>query len=45
MSTTTKNILAVLTGVVIGCVVNMAIIICGQMMIPAPEGVDMSDMD
>lgn len=40
-----KNILAVLAGAVLGCVVNMGIIILGPTVIPYPEGVDMTDMD
>jgi hypothetical protein len=40
-----RNILAVIAGFVIGCVVNMAIITVGPMVIPPPAGVDMSDMD
>jgi hypothetical protein len=40
-----RNILAVIAGLLVGSVVNMAIITVGPMMIPPPEGVDMSDMD
>lgn len=40
-----RNILAVVAGVLIGSVVNMAIFTVGPMVIPPPEGVDMSDMD
>jgi hypothetical protein len=40
-----RNIVAVIAGVVVGGVVNMALITVGQMMVPLPEGVDMSDMD
>jgi hypothetical protein len=40
-----RNILAVIAGVVVGSVVNMAIITVGPMVFPPPEGVDMSDMD
>lgn len=40
-----RNILAVLAGVIVGCIVNMALIVVGPMLIPLPEGVDMSDMD
>lgn len=45
MSTIPRNILAALAGILLGCIVNMAIIIVGPMVIPPPEGVDMSDMD
>jgi len=38
------NILAVVAGFLIGSVVNMAIITVGGMVIPPPDGVDMSDM-
>ena len=40
-----RNILAVIAGFLIGSAVNMAIITVGPMVIPPPEGVDMSDMD
>lgn len=40
-----KNILAVIAGVIGGSIVNMAIVTIGPMVIPFPEGVDMSDMD
>lgn len=40
-----KNMLAVLAGVLIGSIVNMAIITVGPVLIPPPEGVDLSDMD
>ena len=40
-----RNILAVIAGVLIGSVINMAIITLGPMVIPPPEGVDMSDME
>lgn len=40
-----RNILAVIIGLVVGSVINMGIIIVGPMVIPPPEGVDMSDME
>jgi hypothetical protein len=40
-----RNIFAVVAGLLIGSLVNMAIINAGPMVIPLPEGVDMSDMD
>ena len=40
-----RNTLAVVAGIVTGSVVNMAIITVGPMVIPPPDGVDMSDMD
>jgi hypothetical protein len=39
-----RNILAVVAGFLVGSAVNMAIITVGPMVIPLPEGVDMSDM-
>jgi hypothetical protein len=39
-----RNIVAVLIGIVVGSLVNMAIIIAGPLVIPVPEGIDMSDM-
>lgn len=40
-----RNILAVIAGVVVGSIINMTIIVVGPMIIPPPEGVDMSDME
>jgi hypothetical protein len=40
-----RNILAVIAGFLVGSAVNMAIITVGLMVIPPPEGVDMSEMD
>jgi len=40
-----RNLAAVLAGIVVGSVVNMAIIIAGPLLIPVPEGVDISDME
>jgi hypothetical protein len=45
MSTTVKNIVAVIAGVALGSIVNMAIIGVGPMLVPPPAGVDMSDME
>jgi hypothetical protein len=40
-----RNIFAVVAGLLVGSLVNMAIISAGPMVVPLPEGVDMSDMD
>ncbi len=40
-----RNILAILFGVVIGGLVNMALIILGPMIIPPPEGADVTTME
>jgi hypothetical protein len=40
-----RNLLAVIAGLVVGSVVNMAIITVGSMVIPPPTGIDMTDMD
>lgn len=40
-----RNILAVVVGIVVGSVVNMAIITVGPTVIPLPEGVDMKETD
>lgn len=45
MSPILKNILAVVAGILIGSIVNMAIVTVGPMVIPPPDGVDMSAMD
>jgi hypothetical protein len=44
MSVIQKNILAVIVGLLLGCVVNLAIVMLGPAVIPLPAGVDMSDM-
>lgn len=38
MSTTVRNVLAVVGGIVIGSVVNMAIVTMGPALIPPPAG-------
>lgn len=40
-----RNIVAVIVGILVGGVVNMAIVVVGPMVIPLPEGVDMSNME
>lgn len=42
MSPIVKNILAVIAGIFVGGFVNMGIIIVGNIMIPPPEGVDVT---
>lgn len=39
------NIIAVIMGLVIGSVVNMALVMVGPIVVPPPEGVDMTDME
>ncbi len=45
MSPLVRNILAVCAGFVAGSVVNMAIITVGPMLIPPPEGADVTTME
>lgn len=45
MSPLLRNVLALLAGIVIGGVVNMAIVTLGPMLIPPPAGVDMTDAE
>lgn len=45
MKTIIRNCLAVLIGLVLGSIVNMALVIVGPHLIPPPAGVDMSDME
>lgn len=45
MAPALRNILAVLAGFLVGSAVNMAIVTVGPMVVPPPDGVDMSDMD
>lgn len=40
-----RNCLAILAGVFVGSVVNFVIILAGPMIIPLPEGIDLSDME
>lgn len=40
-----RNILAVIVGILVGMVVNMALISIGHLLIPLPEGVDVSSME
>lgn len=42
MNPTVRNILAVVAGVVLGSVVNMGTIMLGHVLIPPPEGADLS---
>ncbi|MCA9065242.1 MAG: hypothetical protein KDA96_19370, partial [Planctomycetaceae bacterium] len=45
MRKTLKNMVAGVVGFLIGSVVNMTIVTVGPIIIPPPEGVDLSDMD
>ncbi|MGB1268869.1 MAG: hypothetical protein ACPG45_03960 [Flavobacteriaceae bacterium] len=45
MNATVKNILAVITGVGVGMVVNMGIIMISSSLIPPPEGIDNTTME
>ena len=45
MNVILRNILAVIAGVLVGGVVNMAIVTLGPALIPPPSGVDVTDAD
>ena len=45
MNTTIKNILAVMTGIIVGSIVNMALISVSGSIIPPPEGADVTTME
>jgi hypothetical protein len=45
MKTVARNVLAVLAGVVVGSIVNTALVNVGPMAIPLPEGADVSTME
>jgi hypothetical protein len=45
MNTIAKNVLAVISGVVAGSVINMGLINVGPILVPLPEGADVSNMD
>jgi hypothetical protein len=40
-----RNTLALIAGIFVGCLVNLGIVTLGSQLIPAPDGVDMSDME
>jgi len=45
MSPTVKNIIAVAAGIIVGGIVNSAIVSIGPSIIPLPEGADVSTME
>ncbi|WP_442787846.1 hypothetical protein [Flavobacterium suncheonense] len=45
MNPIVRNILAVITGIIVGSVVNMALISLGHAIIPLPEGADVSTIE
>ncbi len=45
MNPTLRNILAVIAGLFIGGIVNMGLIVIGPMIIPPPEGADITTME
>lgn len=40
-----RNLFAIILGVVLGSMINLSIVTIGMSVIPAPEGIDMSDME
>jgi len=45
MNSTVKNILAVISGLILGSVVNMGIIMISSSIIPPPDGADVTTME
>lgn len=45
MNSTIRNIFAVLIGFIVGSLVNMGLIIVGPILVPPPDGVDMTTME
>ena len=45
MNSTLRNILATITGFVIGSIVNMGLVTIGPYVIPFPQGADVSNME
>ena len=45
MKTIAKNILALVAGVVVGSLVNLALVNLGPLIVPLPEGADVSTME
>ncbi len=45
MSPKLKNVLAVIVGLVLGSIANMIVVMAGPVVIPAPDGVDVTNME
>ena len=45
MGSKLKNVLAVIVGVVVGSIANMIVVMGGPVIIPPPDGVDVTDME
>ena len=45
MNNTLRNILAVIAGIIVGMIVNVALVNVGPSIIPLPDGADVSSMD
>lgn len=45
MNNTVRNVLGIIVGVIIGGAVNGGIVVMGPMIIPPPEGVDMTSVE
>jgi len=45
MNTVLRNVLAVIAGLIIGAIVNMALVMVGGALIPAPAGVDVTNVE
>ena len=45
MNTVLRNVLAVIAGLIVGAIVNMALVMVGGALIPAPAGVDVTNVE
>ena len=45
MNTILRNVLAVIAGLIVGAIVNMALVMVGGALIPAPAGVDVTNVE
>ena len=45
MKTVIRNVLALIVGILVGSAVNMALVMLGPMLVPAPPGVDVTSME
>ena len=45
MNTVLRNVLAVIAGLIVGAIVNMALVVVGGALIPAPAGVDVTNVE
>ncbi len=40
-----RNVLAIIIGIIVGSIVNMGLVVVGSSLIPAPEGIDVTNLE